>query len=404
VQKLFNILPTNTLVNFFFVIFILLFNLVAPLRTMPRRTSIALVILAAFTSLSFCARAQSSGSITVTGYFFGKAADVDSIAADKLTHIIFSFCHLNGNVLKVDNAADATTITALVGLKKRNPSLKVLLSLGGWGGCETCSDVFSTAKGRKDFAASVLQLNQFFKTDGIDIDWEYPVVEGFPGHKFAAADKQNFTDLIVELRSALGKQYEVTFAAGGFQKFLEDAVDWKAVAPLVDRINLMTYDLVNGYSQTTGHHTPLFSNAAQRESTDNAVKYLIKAGVPANKLVIGAAMYGRMWEGVSAIQNGLYQSGKFKQGLDYNKFDRELTATQGWKTYWDDVAKAPYAYNAQKQLFITYDDSRSMTLKTQYAIDQKLSGIMYWEIMNDKYVGGLLDAIDRTRKSHHPKP
>jgi chitinase len=111
-----------------------------------------------------------------------------------------------------------------------------------------------------------------------------------------------------------------------------------------------------------------------------------------------------MWEGVSAIQNGLYQSGKFKQGLDYNKFDRELTATQGWKTYWDDVAKAPYAYNAQKQLFITYDDSRSMTLKTQYAIDQKLSGIMYWEIMNDKYVGGLLDAIDRTRKSHHPKP
>lgn len=186
----------TTLVNYFFSKFISLFNLVAHLATMLRQNLFVLVALATFTSLSFCARAQSPSTITVTGYFFGKAADVDSIAADKLTHIIFSFCHLSGNVLKVDNADDASTITALVGLKKKNPSLKVLLSLGGWGGCATCSDVFSTAKGRKDFAASVLQLNQFFKTDGIDIDWEYPVVEGFPGHKFSPADKQNFTDLI----------------------------------------------------------------------------------------------------------------------------------------------------------------------------------------------------------------
>src|SRR6188472_298725 len=94
VQKLFNILPATTLVNFFFVNFILLFNFVAPLQTMPRRTRIVLVVLAAFTSLSFCALSQPPRTITVTGYFFGKAADVDSIAADKLTHIIFSFCHL----------------------------------------------------------------------------------------------------------------------------------------------------------------------------------------------------------------------------------------------------------------------------------------------------------------------
>ena len=402
VQKLSNIFRATTIVNYFFINFISLFQLIYIITTMSRRIRLAFFILL-LAPISFVS-AQSSNSITVTGYFFGKAADVDSIAVDKLTHIIFSFCHLNGNVLKVDDADDAAAIAALVELKKKNPSLKVLLSLGGWGGCATCSDVFSSAKGRKDFATSVLQLNQFFKTDGIDIDWEYPVVEGFPGHKFAAADKQNFTDLILELRNTLGKKYEVTFAAGGFQKFLEQAVDWKAVAPAVDRINLMTYDLVNGFSPSTGHHTPLYSTGSQQESTDNAVKYLIKIGVPANKLVIGAATYGRMWEGVSGTQNGLYQSGKFKQGLDYNKFGRELTSEQGWKNYWDDAAKAPYSYNAQKQLFITYDDARSMTLKTEYAIDQKLNGIMYWEIMNDKYVGGLLDAIDRARKTHLPKP
>lgn len=371
---------------------------------MPGRFCAALIFFLSISFFSFLIRAQSSKSITVTGYFAGNASQVDSIAVDKLTHIIFSFCHLNGNVLQVDNSNDAATIAALVGLKKKKPSLKVLLSLGGWGGCETCSDVFSTPKGRKDFATSVLQLNQFFKTDGIDIDWEYPVVEGYPGHKFKPADKQNFTDLILELRNVLGSKYEVTFAAGGFQKFLDDAVDWKAIAPVVDRINLMTYDLVNGYSTTTGHHTPLFSNAAQHESTDNAVKYLLKAGVPANKLVIGAAMYGRMWENVPPAENGLHQTGKFKLALNSNRFDKELSPATGWKSYWDDVAKAPYAYNAAKQLFITYDDKRSMALKTQYVIDQKLNGIMYWEITNDKYVGGLLDAIDSAKKNYRPKP
>lgn len=369
---------------------------------MIRRIRTTTLILLTF--LPLFTHAQAANNISVTGYFSGKAADVDSIAAGKLTHVIFSFCHLSGNVLKVDNAGDAATIAALVEMKKKNPSLKVLLSLGGWGGCETCSDVFSSAKGRKDFAESVLQLNRFFKTDGVDIDWEYPVVEGFPGHKFSPADKKNFTDLILELRRVLGDQYEVSFAAGGFQKFLEEAVDWRAIAPAVDRINLMTYDLVNGYSPVTGHHTPLYSNSSQKESTDNAVTFLIKAGVPANKLVVGAATYGRMWENTGPVQNGLYQSGKFKTAVNYNELDKQLSPARGWKTYWDDVSKAPYAYNAEKQLFITYDDKRSMALKTQYVIDRKLNGIMYWEIMNDKYVGGLLDVIDQARKTHRSKP
>jgi chitinase len=395
------------MVQYFFVNFMLLFHRIDSTSTMSRQLRIASIFFLALTFTTSFSLAQATRSITVTGYFFGKAADVDSIAitnVNKFTHIIFSFCHLKGNMLQVDKPEDASAITALVGLKKKNPSLKILLSLGGWGGCATCSDVFSTAKGRKDFAASVLQLNEFFKTDGIDLDWEYPVVEGYPGHKFAPEDKKNFTALISELRSVLGTKYEISFAAGGFQKFLDEAVDWKAVTPLVDRINLMTYDLVNGNSTTTGHHTPLYSNPSQKESTDNAVKYLIKIGVPANKLVIGAAMYGRMWEGIAPAQNGLYQSGKFKRGLDYNRFDRELTPAQGWVKYWDDVAKAPYSYNAEKKLFITYDDSRSMTLKTQYAMDQKLNGIMYWEITNDKYVEGLLDAIDHTKRNYHPKP
>src|SRR6185503_14780635 len=99
-------------------------------------------------------------------YYSAGPDQVDNLPAEKLTHIIFSFCHLSGNVLSVSNKRDSLTIKKLVGLKKRNSSLKVILSLGGWGGCEKCSDVFSTDQARKQFSESVLKLNQYFHSDG----------------------------------------------------------------------------------------------------------------------------------------------------------------------------------------------------------------------------------------------
>jgi chitinase len=347
--------------------------------------------------------AQQPGKLNVIAYYSAGPEKVDNLPAEKLSHIIFSFCHLTGNKLTVDSKRDSTTIQKLVNLKKRNANLKVILSLGGWSGCPSCSDVFSTDAGRKEFAQSVLKLNQYFKSDGIDLDWEYPTIEGYPGHRFVPEDKQNFTALVRDLRKTLGTKYEVSFAAGGFQKFLDESVEWKEVMKEVDRVNLMTYDLVNGYSTVTGHHTALYSTPQLRESTDNAVQYLIKLGIPANKLVIGGAFYGRMWEGVASTNNGLYQSGKFKAGIDFKNFDQEISEQKGFVKYWDDVAKAPYSYNAAEKLFITYDDKRSLALKTKYAIDHKLDGIMFWELSLDTDKDGLLDAIIQTIQTETKK-
>jgi len=340
-----------------------------------------------------------SNSIKVIGYFSGKAEQVDNVPAEKLTDIIFSFCHLKGNRLQVDSAPDSLTIKKLVELKKQNPQLKVILSLGGWGGCAPCSDIFSTKEGRTEFSKSVHQLSEYFQTDGIDLDWEYPAIEGYPGHTYKLSDRENFTELIKSLRQELGTKQEISFAAGGFKKFLEESVDWQTVMPLVDRVNLMTYDLVNGYSTVTGHHTPLYSSDKQPESTDFAVQYLIKHGVAKNKLVIGAAFYGRMWEDVSAINNGLYQSGKFKAGVDYKNIIQELTPANGFQYFWDDATQAPYVYNAAKKLFATYDDKRSIKMKTDYVFAQGLQGIMFWELTEDNYSDGLLSEIDRVKKN-----
>jgi chitinase len=349
---------------------------------------------ASFVILTILASAQSKNDFAIIAYYSGGPEMVDQLPAKKLTHIIYSFCHLTGNKLAVDNAKDSLTIKKLVELKKLNPKLKIILSLGGWGGCKTCSDVFSTYEGRREFSESVKGLTHYLKTDGLDLDWEYPTIEGFPGHAFKPEDKDNFTELLNQLRKTMGKNFELSFAAGGFQKFLDESVDWQACMKLVDRVNIMSYDLINGYSTVTGNHTALYSNPSQSESTDNAVQYLVKIGVPRNKIVIGAAFYARVWEDVSPVSNGLYQSGKFKTSINYKDFE---TLLEGFQFYWDERSQAPYAYHPSKKLFATYDDIKSVELKTKYAINQKLNGIMFWELSLDKMNDGLVDVMYKVK-------
>jgi chitinase len=363
-------------------------------------TSKKILLLAFFIGmLGFTAQAgKKADKLTIIAYYDGDASRIDQYPVEKLTHIIYSFCHLKGTRLNVDNAKDTLTIKHLVELKKRNPSLKVILSLGGWTGCKTCSEVFNTETGIKEFAASTKELTDYFKTDGLDLDWEYPAIEGPPGHQFLAADKHNFTLLCQALRKALGKGKELSFAAGGFIKYLKESIEWKEVMPLVDKVNLMTYDLVNGYTKVTGHHTALYSSPQQSESTDHCVTYLIDTlGVDKSKLVIGAAVYARVYDAYSTENNGLYQPGKFNYGVSYKEIDTRLSEANGFKYYWDNVAQAPYLFNAEKKQLASYDDKKSIRIKTQYAIDKGLNGIMFWQLGDDKAKDGLVDEMYKTK-------
>jgi chitinase len=348
-------------------------------------------------------QAQQNGK-AVIAYYHGSTEALDSFDANSMTHLIYCFGHLKGNRLHINSAKDTLLIQKMVGLKKQNRQLKVLLSLGGWGGCETCSDVFATKRGRAEFARSVKELNTFFGADGIDLDWEYPTIPGFPGHKYAPGDKKAFTQLVTQLRKTLGTEQVITFAAGGFQTFLEKAVDWKRVSKKVDYINLMTYDLVSGAATTTGHHTALYSTPEQKESTDNCVQYLIRNGVDPGKLIIGAAFYARTWEGVSPDNNGRYQSGKFKDFIGYDQFGKQLATDSGYVFHWDETAKAPYAYNPTQKIYATFDDKRSMELKTKYVLEHNLGGIMFWQLGHDTPKDGLLHTINQTLRQNSGTP
>lgn len=356
--------------------------------------SLALLLL----SITICvAQNKRTANMEVIAYYSGGSDGIDKYKVEELTQIIFSFGHLKGNRLHISNARDTGRIQKLVSLKQRNPKLKVLLSLGGWGGCAPCSDVFSTADGRNEFAVSVKHLLDFFKADGIDLDWEYPAIEGHPGHAYKKEDKANFTLLVQALRNALGKKAIISFAAGGFDKFLQESIDWQAVMPVINYVNLMSYDLVSGFSTVTGHHTPLYSNNTQKQSADNAIRYFESINVPMQKIIIGAAFYARTWENVNDVNNGLYQPGNFKHFISYSQFDQRLNKDSGFVYYRDSIAKAPYAYNKRTNTFATFDDEESVAAKVKYVKQHQLGGIMFWELSLDKPVNGLLSIINKEK-------
>ena len=88
---------------------------------------------------------QRANNFTVTAYYSGGPEKVDSLAVDKLTHIIYSFVLLRGNQLHVSPAA-GSILRKLVSLKTKHLQLKIQVAFGGWGGCKTCPAVFSTEK------------------------------------------------------------------------------------------------------------------------------------------------------------------------------------------------------------------------------------------------------------------
>lgn len=338
----------------------------------------------------------------VLAYYTGSPDSIDATTLESLTHIIYGFAQVVDGKLVLKESRDSASLNYLSSLKTAHPHLNVMIALDGLGSCENCTAIFSTADGRKTFAESTKAFLDTFGIDGLDLDLEYPAIEENDIQHYDSTDRENFSQLVEELRQTLGWGYEMSFAASGATPFLERSVDWPRIMPLLNRLHLKCYDLVNRNSPRTGHHTPLYPTPEQEESAHAAVQLLDSLGVERKKIIIGAAFYARIWEGVPANNNGLYQAGNFKETISYNQLEAYTGLHPDFVEHWDSLAQAPFLYNPNQKIFATYDDIRSLSLKTRYALSENLGGIMLFQLSGDKPDGELLKTIDRVRKENIP--
>jgi chitinase len=350
--------------------------------------------------------ANAQANKVIIGYVggFRGLVKTDLIEAKKLTHINYAFVDIKNNRAWLHReATDTVNFRHLNLLKKQNPALKIMISIGGWTWSGKFSDAVLSDTSRQKFAASAIDIIRKFDMDGIDIDWEYPGQPGNKGNVYRPEDKQNYTLMFKELRRQLdelqhetNKKYLLTTAAGAFKGFL-DHTEMADAQQYLDYINLMTYDYSGG--KVASHHTALYASKAYKahNNADEAVTLFEAEGIPAGKLVMGIAFYGHSSMLIAAAK-GLGDSvATYSRGLGYTAIKDSVLKLPGFKVYRDRNAKADYLYNPETRQFISFDDEWSVKKKCKYALRKNMGGVMFWEYDSD-LKGYLLTEIDKILK------
>jgi chitinase len=324
-------------------------------------------------------------------------------------------------------------------LKQLHPNLKSIISLGGAGAAEAqaFSTAASTEAGRKALAASCINMfvvgnvgsdwNGAISApglfDGIHIDWEFP----------AATDKQNFTLLLQEFRKQLdalgrqtGKQYLLSFdGPAGSQNYTN--IDLKNAAKYVDFITVDGYNYAGSWDTATNDASPLYDSRqdpafGQQLDINDTVNAYLKAGVPAQKYVMGVPLYGAGWTGVPNVNHGLYQTSTGPSAVPLANgtglctdlsgntagCDTLLTpgtatysslaalAANGYQTFFDPSRIAVSLYNPNTQTFYTFDDPDTAFLKTLYInlrVPGGLGGAFVWAVKDDDANGTMVKTL-----------
>ncbi|WP_393947170.1 glycoside hydrolase family 18 protein [Kluyvera intermedia] len=383
-----------------------------------------------------CASVVSANSLMSVGYFngggdvtAGPGGDIDKLDVRQITHLNYSFGLIYNDEKDETNDAlkDATKLhqiwlspkvqadlAKIPVLRKQNPNLKVLLSVGGWG-ARGFSGVAATPEARAVFIRSAQEVVAKYGLDGIDLDWEYPVNGAWGLVASQPADKDNFTALLKELRTAFGHNKLVTIAVGANAESPKSWVDVKAIAPLLDYINLMTYDMAYGtqYFNSNLYDSTQWPTVAEADkySADFVVNNYLAAGLKLSQMNLGIGFYGRVpkrsvepgidWTKPDAQNNpvtkpyfGPQQIDLFKSlGVDlskdtyvkYNDIVAKLLndPQKRFTEHWDDQAKVPYLSvksSDGKSLFaLSYENPRSVSIKADYIKSKGLGGAMFWE-------------------------
>jgi GH18 family chitinase len=349
----------------------------------------------------------------------GCAYRVQDIDASLLTYAIFAFAKIDAGKDRAKpkfkmasynpewDLGPAGQYAEFNALKQKNPHLKTAIAVGGWtfnekkaNAAEDTSWIFSamaeTEATRAEYIQDAITFARKHGFDGVDIDWEYP---GDPTRGGRPIDTVNFTKFLTEFRAAIDAEAKkegkpallLTMAApAGSYSFRWLELD-KVHQPL-DWINLMTYDFAGPWDGRTGVNAPYRETGMGVQASVSAY---MNFGVPADKIVLGLATYGRSFANVDKGATDVPSKGS-GPGLRCTQAEgmaayfevMELIKSGKYEGGWDEKSSTPYAYDPAAKVWITYDDEKSITKKVEFIKEKNLGGAMFWSLDTDDYEKG----------------
>lgn len=312
------------------------------------------------------------------------------------------------------------------------PDVNILISIGGWTKCGYFSEMAYTPEGRTSFVQSCMDiLEQYPWVDGFDIDWEYfggskdgprkpenELDQGCPIWGTVEEDSVNFGLLAQELRAAMEEKYgagvkKLTACASASTGWTLPLQNWRYVAPYMDLVNIMTYDMAGVWDRVTGH-------ASRLQHCKDAVTVMnLGYKVELSKLCIGSPMYGTdlkmlkaptsgnpvgaLVEPVAPCEEQITQemlkaweaeavSGYTIEWVDGKpvmgeKFDNGGT---GWHFGYENFARGAYMWNDDENSpyylwYISYENALTLQDKLDFIHERGIAGLIVWECAQDTY-------------------
>lgn len=254
---------------------------------------------------------------------------------------------------------------------------KALVMVGG----EGAHDGWVAAAAEKKLStlvAALVALRKAVGFDGYDLDWE-PVL---------SADEPSLLALVRALKKADPAALMTMPVNWVATRDAPVSGVYAQLAPLVDRLNIMTYGMARDWPGWKAWHSSALDGASPDtpSSVKSSVSAYLAAGVPAAKLGVGAGLYGTCWGGGVSAPGQPVGSSKVLANdhvMSYRAIVEGYVKPGVRK--WDSVASAPYlGFSAptgpQKCTLVSYEDEESVRAKAAYVRSAGLGGVIVWTL------------------------
>lgn len=179
---------------------------------------------------------------------------------------------------------------------------------------------------------------------------------------------------------------------------MDEAYDVRALSQYLDFFHIMCYDYGGSWDRKITANAPLKSDDFL--NVEFTIDYLIKMGASPSKIVMGLPFYGRTFIteldgnfGDASSDVGFQGPYTRENGfMGYNELCALLSnPASGWTKSYDvgtqqGVARHHDVDSGETKVAI-YDSTRSIAIKTRFAMRHNLAGAMVWSVDTDDFMG-----------------